>query len=296
MDPQTRVRRYLTVDEDSARWDGFPFRPGDIVISTRSKHGTTWVQAICSALVFGAAEPPAPLTEISPWLDFLVESRDAVLARLQAQRHRRFVKTHTPLDGVPRVESVHYVVVARHPLDAAVSLWHQGGNLDRARMTALTGAPCPEKPRELEAPHVWLRRWIAAEADPFQDLDSLAGVFHHLRDAWARREDPSVVLVHYADLRADLEGQMRRLAGRLAFDVPTERWPSLVEAAGFDRMRARADLFAPDHNAVLLDRRAFFRRGSSGAAAELLDPVDLAAYHERAADLAPADLLAWLHR
>jgi len=40
--------RYRSSDEDSARWLGFPFRDGDIVISTRSKTGTTWVQMICA--------------------------------------------------------------------------------------------------------------------------------------------------------------------------------------------------------------------------------------------------------
>ncbi len=39
--------RYRSPDEDSARWLDFAYRPGDIVISTRSKHGTTWMQMIC---------------------------------------------------------------------------------------------------------------------------------------------------------------------------------------------------------------------------------------------------------
>jgi len=33
--------RYVSPDEDSGRWLGFPFPEGDIVISTRSKSGTT---------------------------------------------------------------------------------------------------------------------------------------------------------------------------------------------------------------------------------------------------------------
>ena len=44
--------RYQSPDEDSARWLGFPFRDGDIVISSRSKTGTTWVQMICALLIF----------------------------------------------------------------------------------------------------------------------------------------------------------------------------------------------------------------------------------------------------
>jgi aryl sulfotransferase len=58
--------RYQSSDEDSARWLGFEFRPGDIVISTRSKSGTTWVQMICALLVFRTAELPAPLADLSP--------------------------------------------------------------------------------------------------------------------------------------------------------------------------------------------------------------------------------------
>jgi aryl sulfotransferase len=114
--------RYRSADEDSARWLGFPFRPGDIVISTRSKSGTTWVQMICALLVFQTPDLPAPLSELSPWLDWLVTPRDEVYTRLAAQNHRRFVKTHTPLDGIPLDPRATYVVVARHPLDRAVSL------------------------------------------------------------------------------------------------------------------------------------------------------------------------------
>ncbi|MFG1953038.1 sulfotransferase domain-containing protein [Micromonospora sp. NPDC048830] len=289
--------RYRSPDEDSARWLGFPFRDGDIVISTRSKSGTTWMQMICALLVFGTPDLPAPLPHLSPWLDWLVEPRDEVYARLAAQRHRRFVKTHTPLDGVPLDPRAHYVVVARHPLDMAVSLWHQAGNLDRVRMAELTGRPRPEGPPAPRTPLAeWLPRWVDREVDPREELDSLPGVLWHLADAWSRRDRPNVTLVHYDDLVADLPGQMRALARRLGVEVPEARWPELVEAATFERMRRRADQLAPDPAGVLKDRSAFFRRGGSGQGRELLDPAALARYRRRTAALAPPDLLAWLHR
>ncbi|TDC60578.1 sulfotransferase domain-containing protein [Micromonospora sp. KC207] len=289
--------RYRSSDEDSARWTGFPYRDGDIVISTRSKSGTTWMQMICALLVFGTPDLPAPLSRLSPWLDWLAEPRDEVYARLAAQSHRRFVKTHTPLDGVPLDDRAHYVVVARHPLDMAVSLWHQSGNLDRARMAELTGHPAPAGPPAPRTPLVEsLRRWVGREADPRAELDSLQGVLWHLGDAWNRRDRPNVTLVHYDDLVADLAGQMRALADRLGVEVPAPRWPELVEAATFDRMRERADLLVPDPAGVLRDRHAFFRRGRSGQGRELLDGATLARYRARTAALAPPDLLAWLHR
>ena len=129
------MRHYRSDDDDSARWQGFPFRDGDIVISTRSKSGTTWMQMICALLVLGTPKLPAPLADLSPWVDHTVEPVADVVERLEAQPHRRFVKTHTPLDGIPVDDRATYVVVARHPLDLALSLYHQGDNLDRERLT-----------------------------------------------------------------------------------------------------------------------------------------------------------------
>lgn len=224
--------RYRSADEDSGRWLDFRYRSGDIVISTRSKHGTTWMQMICALLVFRTPDLPAPLPELSPWLDWLVVPEDEVLARLYAQQHRRFVKTHTPLDGIPLDPRAWYVVVARHPLDAAVSLYHQGNNLDRERMRELTGGPA-QRTSPRPALQQWLASWLDRDTDCREDLDGLPGVLWHLSDAWGRRSDPNVVLVHYEDLSADLDGQMRRLADRFGLDVPARRWPELVAAAGF---------------------------------------------------------------
>ena len=288
--------RYRSPDEDSGRWTGFPFRDGDVVVSTRSKHGTTWVQAICLMLILGTPDLPAPLGELSPWLDWRVVPRDEVWAALAAQRHRRVIKTHTPLDGVPIDSRVTYVVVARHPLDAAVSLYHQGDNIDRTRLRALTGAVAPTGDGPRPPADEWLRGWIGQDAAPRAELDSLAGVMWHVGDAWARRHEPNVVLLHYEDLSADIDAEMRRLSHRLRVDVPGPVWPALVAAAGFESMRTRASELAPDPMGVLRDHRRFFRRGTSGEGRALLEPADLAAYRDRVAALAPADLLAWLHR
>jgi aryl sulfotransferase len=296
--------RYQSSDEDSARWSGFEFRPGDIVISTRSKSGTTWMQMICALLIFGTPDLPAPLGDLSPWLDWLITPRDQVLAKLAAQWHRRFIKTHTPLDGIPLSPLANYIVVGRHPLDLAVSLYHQGSNINRARLAELTGAmPDPARPVRPPRPelHEWLVRWIDQDPKPVTSPDSLPGVMWHISDAWARRADPglagpTVLLVHYDELQADLAAAMRRLAGTLGISVPEESWPALVQAASFADMRAKAAAQAPNQGGVLKDPAAFFRRGRSGEGTEVLSSAELAHYHERAAQLAPPEVLSWLHQ
>ena len=299
----TEPIRYRSPDEDSARWLAFEHRPGDIVISTRSKSGTTWMQMICALLVLRTPALPRPLSELSPWLDWLGAPLDEVLAALRAQRHRRFVKTHTPLDGLPLDERVTYIVVARHPLDAAVSLHHQRANLDRARIAELTGGRQPGPTAPPPAPSTaagdarqWLRDWIDWSGRPADRLDSLPGVLWHLSDAWARRAADNVVLVHFDDLLRDLPAEMTRLARTLGEDIDGAALARLSEAARFGAMRERSQLLAPDTGGVLKSTAEFFRRGTSGAAAELLDETDLARYRQRAEQLAPADLLAWLHR
>ncbi len=290
----TTPYRYRSHDDDSGRWTGFPFRADDIVISTRSKSGTTWMQMICALLVLQTPELPVRLTELSPWLDFSGTPRQEVVARLESQAHRRFIKTHTPLDGIPIDPRVTYIVVARHPLDAAVSAYHQGHNLDRERMRELTGNVQPTTTQLAE--REWLLDWIDADADPHERLDSLPGFAHHLTDAWARRVEPNVVLVHYQGLTDDLDHEMRRIADRLDIQVPAAIWPDLVPAARFDEMRSRAESLAPDPADILVDHAKFFRRGGSGGGRALLTDDELARYSARAATLMPADLDAWLHQ
>jgi aryl sulfotransferase len=292
--PPGPLWHYTSPDEDSARWWDFPFRAGDIVVSTRSKSGTTWVQMMCLLLVFGTPDLPDRLGRLSPWLDWLVEPEEEVFGRLAAQTHRRVIKTHTPLDGVPLDQRATYIVVGRHPLDMAVSLYHHSDNIDRGRMAELTGQ------RERELPprpplHEWLVRFVDWEGDARRWLDTLPGTMLHLSDAWARRHDVNVVLVHYDDLLADLDRSMRRLADLLGIAVDEERWPALVHAATLESMRHGAH--TPDAGlGVLKDPAAFFRRGSSGEGRALLQSDEFAHYRDRVAAMAPDDLLAWLER
>lgn len=296
---------YKGLMADSARWDAFVHRPGDIVISTPPKCGTTWLQMICGLLVFQTPVFDRPLDVISPWLDMLTRDLDSVLGDLDAQQHRRFVKTHTPLDGLPYRDDVSYLCVGRDPRDVAISWDNHVANNDAvtmftARFNAvglddimdkLAQGP-PVRP-EAEVDRFW--EWVDDPA-PVTEVFSLAATMHHLSTFWAARDRPNVVLVRYEDLLADLDGEMRRLADRLGIAVDDERWPALVGAAGFERMRARADEVVPEvTSAIWFDNRRFFNAGTSGQWRRFLDDAGVARYRERVRALADPDLVDWLH-
>ncbi len=77
-----RSRTYVSYIFDSRNWDGFRHRPGDVVISTSYKSGTTWMQNILRQLVF-PAEPRPPVSAVSPWLDRRNDDIDATLAAMR---------------------------------------------------------------------------------------------------------------------------------------------------------------------------------------------------------------------
>lgn len=190
-------------------------------------------------------------------------------------------------------------MTGRHPLDVAVSLNHHRDNLDLQVIAGLDGrTPAPragtgagERPDR----RARLMAWVQDDRSPTENLHTLRGLVWHLGGAWARRDDPDVIVVHHAQLRRDLEGEMRRLADRLEIAVPAWRWPELVAAAGFAAMRRRAADLVPDERLGLISQSgAFFRSGASRQWDDVLTQGDVAVYEKRLAALASPELRRWL--
>ena len=299
--------RYQTIAADSVRWDGFVFRPDDIVISTPAKCGTTWLQMICALEIFQRTKFDQPLDRISPWLDILSRPLDEVLADLGGQSHRRFIKTHTPLDGLPFDDRVTYICAGRDPRDVAVSWDSHFSNLNLETFFALREAAVG--PVDLEALLADLpplpsgdareRFWTWVEP-PMSGvaISDLEIMLHHLDTFWQVRDQPNIVLLRYEDLLDDLEGQMRYIADRLGITIAETVWPSLVQAATFEEMKGRASELAAEasHDRFYNDRDQFFRKGSTGQWRQILSDEDLPRYAARVAEYAPDDLSAWIHR
>ena len=121
------------------------------------------------------------------------------------------------------------------------------------------------------------------------------GFFHVERSYWAARRDPDVLLVHYADLKADLAGEMRRVAEFLGIAVPDALWPELVDAAGFEAMKRDGPTLIPMAEAMWEGGSGrFLHKGTNGRWRDLFDASDLACYERRVAREFAPGLAAWL--
>src|SRR5271169_3201982 len=140
---------------DSRHWSGYKPRKGDVIIATAPKVGTTWMQQIVNLLIFQSPQP-RPLRELSPWLDSRIHFPiEVVLPMIEAQTHRRFLKSHLPLDALPIYDEVKYIHVARDGRDACMSLLNHYNsslpaawdNFDAIGMADETiGRPIPRPP------------------------------------------------------------------------------------------------------------------------------------------------------
>lgn len=284
------MRRYREKDADNARWDGFEFRPGDIVIAAPSKSGTTWTQLLVALLVFDGPDWPTSIGQMSPWMEQKTRSVDEVHLLLDAQSHRRFIKSHTPLDGVPMHDDVRYVCVGRDPRDAAVSMLHHGDNVDRERLTELVGQTIGTPTGSHEER---LDRWIDEGSFPRWSARSL---IEHYQTFWDRRSMPNLALFHFSDYVADLVHQVQRLAEHLEIDLAPHRAEELTEEASIEQARRRAPDIVPEaHLGVFKDVPAFLRGGRVGDGIDAMTDDQLARYDDVVSGLAPPDLLEWVH-
>jgi aryl sulfotransferase len=285
-------REYRNVMTDTRRWERFVARPGDIFVCTPAKCGTTWMQAIVATLVFGGVAPGRVL-ELAPWVDARYEPLDVMIDRLDAQTHRRSVKSHTNADGIPWYPTVSYIVVGRDGRDAFMSFHNHMRNMRPEFMMALAtsaGADgidlADEVPPAVEDVHQFFAGW----------LDENPMWFEHVASFWPHRNEPNVLFVHYNDMLADLDAQMRRVAEFLEIDVDEDRWPELVERCTFVAMRRRADELADFGDSFVGGAETFLYRGSNARWLDVLTAEELAAYDHRLHERLPADAVAWTTR
>ena len=283
---------------DSAGWNDYQPRPDDIIIATYPKCGTTWMQRIVGMLVFQSAEP-FPVQDSSPWPDFRLPPPGAMLELAESQSHRRFFKSHLPYDAMPIYEGVKIVHVARDGRDAAMSFYNHKIHYTDETIDSVTrislddprfGTPYP---RTEPDPAIHFHNWVSGEADHIGD--SVCGFWYMENSYWAARHEPNLLLVHYADLKQDLEGEMRRIAGFLDIAVSEELWPELIEAASFESMKSKAaELMPTAGNIWQGGGDTFLHKGVNGRWRDIFKAEDLAQYDAKVEEEFSPELAHWI--
>jgi aryl sulfotransferase len=264
---------------DSTVWNDFKFRDDDVVISTYAKSGTTWTQQIVGQILFNGSEDVS-IGQSSMWLDLRVPPREVKLAAFEGQTHRRFVKTHLPVDALVFSPKAKYIYVGRDGRDVVWSMYNHHKNANETWYQMLNETPgLVGEPMERCTLDVvpYFRRWMERDGYPFWPF------WENVRSWWAIRELPNVMFVHFANLKKDLPGEMKRIAKFLDVNIEESRWPVLLEHCSFEYMKAHAAMSAP-LGGMLWEGGAetFINKGTNGRWRDLLTAEDSLAYEARA--------------
>jgi aryl sulfotransferase len=279
---------------DSTMWNQYKPRVDDIVITTSIKSGTTWMQGIVGNLIF--QEEPIP-SDASLWPDKRWEPGNPIAA-LDAQTHRRFIKTHLALDGLPYYPDVKYIVVGRDARDVFMSYWNHYSSYTDAFYRKLNdevpdrvGAPLPRCPQNIhECWHNWITRgWFAWESEGYPFWGNL----HHTQSWWNYRHLDNLLFVHYADLLTDLAGEIKRIADFLDITTSNATVATVVERVSLTAMRRKAEESGA-YTGFKGGPSTFFYKGTNGRWKDVLSAGELELYHAAVARELTPNCAVWL--
>lgn len=276
---------------DSTTWNDFPFRADDIVISTYAKSGTTWVQQIVSQLIFSGQEG-LQVAEMSPWLDLRVPPKEVKLPELEKQAHRRFIKTHLPVDALVFSPQAKYLYIGRDGRDVVWSLHNHHLNANDIWYEALNDTPGrvgPAMPRPETSIVQYFEEWLAGDGYPFWPF------WENIRSWWMIRHLPNVHFLHFANLKQDMPGEIRKIAEFLDIPIDESCWEKILEHCSFDYMKRNASASVPLGGAFWDGGAAtFVHKGTNERWRGMLSEGTIAAYEQRAVLELGDDCARWL--
>ena len=277
---------------DSTYWNDFKFRDDDIIIATWGKLGTTWVQQIVAQFIFKGETVGLPVGDMSMWVDFRLPPLEVKQPLLDAQQHRRFLKTHLPVDALVFSPKAKYIYVGRAGRDSVWSTYNQHVNLldwvyealeELPDMGPVIQRPTTEDLRE------YYYEWYKNEGYPFWPF------WENIRSWWAVRDLPNVMMLHFQKLKDDMQGEMRRVGKFLGCEVDEAKWEEMVLHCTFDYMKENAPESAPLQGSLWAGgAKTFVNKGTNGRWRDTLTDEDVAMCEKRCDDELGADCARWL--
>ncbi len=270
--------------------------PGDIVVVTPFKAGTTWAQRIVQQILCNGTELETSLTEASPWLDSSWGDHAAMLATLKQQaiaRERRVIKSHLPADALPRDSQARYIFVNRNGKDLGLSLHNYLHHFSEATMAEINSiyASWAENYEPLiipDNPQTFFDHWLDRQGAGCCDLLDIT------KSWWQLRDEPNVLLLHYSQLKENLGQEIRWLATFLGAEPKTLNLEQIIEHCSFDYMRHRAAKIVPFGGAHLGNAKDFFQQGPKRNYERELTPTQIARFDSLAVQTLSSECAHWL--
>ena len=117
----------------------------------------------------------------------------------------------------------------------------------------------------------------------------------HVQSWWDLRLHSNVLLVHFNALKADMEGEIRRIARFLGLEPDPGVWPRILEHCTFEYMKRNARTLSPRLSIIFSGGAAtFLNRGTIGRWRDVLRADDVRQYEEAARRNLTPDCARWL--
>jgi aryl sulfotransferase len=288
-----KLREFKNHHFDSTIWNEFDFRDDDIVITTYAKSGTTRMQQIIAQLLY-KGEEGLEVAEMSPWMDLRVPPKDVKLPLVEAQQHRRFVKTHLPVDALVFSEKAKYIYIGRDGRDVLWSLFNHHSTANDSWYEALNDTPGrvgPPIERPTSSISEYFHEWLNNDGYPWWPF------WENVRSWWEIRQLPNVHFVHFANLKNNMPQEIRRIAAFLEIPIDESKWEWILLHCSFDYMKANASKSVPLGGAFWEGgAETFIHKGENGRWRDTLREAEIQQYEQRAERELGIDCAGWLCR
>ncbi|WP_052707026.1 sulfotransferase domain-containing protein [Teredinibacter turnerae] len=286
------TKRFVSRHIDSSIWQSVSIRPGDIILGSYAKSGTTWLQNILCQLVHGAGSR-INVNEVSPWIESKLGNRFSVLDQIEKQTHRRILKTHLPLTYFDILPEVKYVYIARDAVDVAWSLHHHHMMANKDWYSLLNNQDIKNEKFSLpiEDKRSYFFNWLYSDGHPFWPYSD------NIRSWWKARYLNNVFVLHYKNLTLDFDKTVLMLASFLETNLSSDGVKLIKECSSFEYMRVNAELFAPNGGKFWLGgAKTFFNKGKDGEWNSELSQVDLEEYETFLKEVLGKQCLNWIRK